>query len=664
MDFDNSAQVDALAKLPPEPAKPPERSAWSLIPRFLAGGAGKVGAAIVEGVANVSPDEAEIRRNPGSTAISSETLDSIARSARDFERSLRPDPATASTAEQIVYGLGSGLTEAAAGAVIGGPFGAAAALGVGEGAVLTDDLQRQGVDDTTARLAGGVGGVVNAASVALPLAGPTLKATAGLYLLGGPAGFMGQQAATRAILENADYSTIGAQFDPFDPVGLALSALIPLPFAAHGAMRNIRAGKKSAPEAGTATAARDLPAEVPKMPPEAVDAAMVHNLTLLRGAQEAVQERVRVLGPAEVLRAETETRIADLQAQRAELLPDAGALAGRGEIRAAREELKALEQAKPADTPEAIRERAKEIQAEERVSYKAALSTATKEIAGRVADHAAAVARVTDFIETNARAQQAVGKIAELDQSIARLQQEVQYLQAGQRAAEPLQQAQAAPVRADADVTQPAPEPPPDAAVQAARPATPDPVVTPDQAAPATPAAPPDFGRLTAAVTHARDLFDKHGKAIDQYLATNEVPPEVNNLLIGLSEAGKDPKRVAAFLDIVAKQDGAKSAADATADAVEGMRSLTDEQLTNTEPDTFKPAIDPLMQSISDRVAAVRLAAPDMVVGLDASGNPITVADEIARIRKEVIEGTDTELGAADADLVTVAANCALSVGA
>ena len=160
-------------------------------------------------------------------------------------------------------------------------------------------------------------------------------------------------------------------------------------------------------------------------------------------------------------------------------------------------------------------------------------------------------------------------------------------------------------------------------------------------------------GKLPEALTKA-----------DQYLATNEVPPEVNNLLIGLSEAGKDPNRVAAFLDIVAKQDGTKSAADATADAVEGMRSLTDEQLTNTPPDTFKPAIDPLMQSISDRVAAVQLAAPDMVVGLDASGNPITVADEIARIRKEAFEGTDTELGAADADLVNVAANCALSVGA
>ena len=631
MDFDNSAQVDALAKLPPEPPKPPERSAWTVVPRAITSGAGKIGAAIVEGVAAMSPSDEELRRNPGRTAFSAEDLGLTARSARDFERTLRPDPATAGTAEQLVYGLGSGLTQAGIGALVAGPFGAAAALGGGEGATVTDDLQRQGVDDKTARMAGGVTSAVNAASVALPMFGPTLKATAGLYLAGGPGGFMAQQALTSQILERAGYAKIAEQFDPLDPLGLTLSALVPLPFAAWGAARNIRTAK--ALKAGEVPPVAPAAPEAPTVPREAVDAAMVHNLTLQRQAQTAVQERVRTLGPAEVMRAEVETRVADLQGQRAELLPDAGALAGRGEIRAAREELKALEQTRPADTPEALRERAKEIQAQERVSYKAALSTATKEIAGRVADHAAAVARVTDFIETNARAQQAVGKIAKLDKSIALLQKEVDFLQTGTRTADAVEQPGMLAPAAD---TAPTPKPEP---------------------------APAALSETIAKAQEELTAFQASGKTLAEYVAGKELPPAVNNLLIGLAETMKNPAKAKALLDMVGRADATADAANVTADAVERVRTLTDAELTNTPPETIKPAPDALTASVSERAAAVEATNPDMPIGMTEDGKPITVRDELARIRKEAFEGTDTELGAADADLVNVAANCALTNG-
>ena len=69
------------------------------------------------------------------------------------------------------------------------------------------------------------------------------------------------------------------------------------------------------------------------------------------------------------------------------------------------------------------------------------------------------------------------------------------------------------------------------------------------------------------------------------------------------------------------------------------------------------------MQSVSERVAAVELTNPDLVVGTTPDGKPITAREELARIRKEAMEGTDTELGGADADLVNVAANCALTNG-
>ena len=80
------------------------------------------------------------------------------------------------------------------------------------------------------------------ALAALPAAGQTLAGTAGLYLAGGPGGYVAQQALTRQILDGAGYDKLADRYDPLDPVGLALSGLVPLPFAAVG-YRNARAGQ-------------------------------------------------------------------------------------------------------------------------------------------------------------------------------------------------------------------------------------------------------------------------------------------------------------------------------------------------------------------------------------------------------------------------------------
>lgn len=80
----------------------------------------------------------------------------------------------------------------------------------------------------------------NAFSFALPVAGSTWKATAGLSLTGGPVTFMAQQEATRQILDSADYKDLASHYDPFDPVGLTLSTLVPAAFgslAMRGAAR-------------------------------------------------------------------------------------------------------------------------------------------------------------------------------------------------------------------------------------------------------------------------------------------------------------------------------------------------------------------------------------------------------------------------------------------
>jgi hypothetical protein len=63
------------------------------------------------------------------------------------------------------------------------------------------------------------------------------------------------------------------------------------------------------------------------------------------------------------------------------------------------------------------------------------------------------------------------------------------------------------------------------------------------------------------------------------------------------------------------------------------------------------------------RAAAIESETPDMPVRVSDDGARTTAAEEMAAIRREVAEGTDAELGTMDADLVRVAAECALSIG-
>jgi hypothetical protein len=68
-------------------------------------------------------------------------------------------------------------------------------------------------------------------------------------------------------------------------------------------------------------------------------------------------------------------------------------------------------------------------------------------------------------------------------------------------------------------------------------------------------------------------------------------------------------------------------------------------------------------QSIHDRVKLLVDEAPDMVVRIDSDGNPVTLKQELARVRQEAANGLDDVLGSNDAHLLQVAANCAISLG-
>lgn len=283
--------IGMLASLPPETPVPTKRSAWTTIPRAvaaaateLAGGALDLAGAYgqVQAAYGADPFEPEKRKERLEIAdrLKREGIDwrtDEAQGAYRFARDLRPDPQTAGAAEQIVFGLTKGLTKAIGAGVVLGPAAGAAVFGGSEGAVTAEDLAEQGVDFETRAKVGGVVGGISAAGMALPVAGQTLKQTAGLVVTGGPASFIAQQAASREILRNADYGKIAEQFDPLDPVGLTLATLLPAGFAAWAKGGQIKAAfskKGKAPK----------PADAPAPTQEQMDALMTHTLTTARDA--------------------------------------------------------------------------------------------------------------------------------------------------------------------------------------------------------------------------------------------------------------------------------------------------------------------------------------------------------------------------------------------
>lgn len=479
MDFDHSSQAKTLAQFQPEPVKPRERGMWGSVWDGIKAGAaetvGTVGAvARAYGAAQAVADEdnpmvtATVGRDAarrgaeqGREIIAAGDFDTEARrSFRNVATELRPNPLTATEAENMVFGLARGLTKVVGSTVALGPAGGAALFGASEADVTFQDLRGQGVDSMTAGKAAAVAGVIGAGAVALPIAGQTLRSTTALYVAGGPGGFVAQQALTAGILEQANYTDLAKKYDPLDPTGLALSALIPLPFAGYGAWRNVKAGRQA-----------------PAVPVEAVDAALAHNLT-----------------------------------------------------------------------------------------------THLDEIAVR------------------------------------------------QEPPQVLPQPEALPV-------QPAQQPPSTLL---------------------------DLGPLTESFAQARQQMEAAGPDAARLLG-GDLPPAVRNLVVGMQEAAADPRRMQALVrQLQSEARSGKNPVDATADAVDGMRALTEQQLAGLDVE-LKARPDEATRSVADRVQQLELNQPALRVSEEA-----TAVQFMAAARREAAIGSDTELGALDADLLQVAADCAL----
>lgn len=201
------------------------------------------------GMFSLPTEKEQDQQNKAQDALSKNGPDYMSGAGRSFRNvagDYMPDPFTAHSAETIVGEFfragGKAIT---AGATLG-PLPGAVVAGLEEGFTASDKLAQQGVDLATRTKVGAVTAGSNALSFALPVAGKTWAQTAALVAVGGPIPYIAQQAATREILRSADYSKLSDQYDPFDPVGLTLSTLLPMGFGAM-AMRSarVRAGGKS-----------------------------------------------------------------------------------------------------------------------------------------------------------------------------------------------------------------------------------------------------------------------------------------------------------------------------------------------------------------------------------------------------------------------------------
>lgn len=217
---------------------------------------------------------------------------------RATARSFAPDAATANAAEQILFGVTRFGSKAVGYSLLGGPIPGAVVTGADEGMTEADRLKAEGVDLETRTKVGVVAGASSAAAVALPVAGKTLAQTAALVAAGGPGSFIAQQAASRSILENAGYDQLADQYDPFDPVGLAVSTLVPAAFGAHamrGAARSPKpsptgdaAAGRAAAEAGRAAASdpEAVAAARVALAREAIESSNLHAADDIRGATD------------------------------------------------------------------------------------------------------------------------------------------------------------------------------------------------------------------------------------------------------------------------------------------------------------------------------------------------------------------------------------------
>lgn len=180
-----------------------------------------------------------------------------------------PNPETTGTAAMILYGLVGPLAKGIVYSVLAGgnPFVGGALFGADLGRYEKDKLQDKGVDTETATKAGLITGVTNAVGMALPASlGTSYLKSATFGALVNPATDITEQSAIKFVLDNADYSVISKEYDPFDPVSLTTSALMGAGFGLLGARgARVRAAREAAEKAQAEAPAAPVEGQTSRM---------------------------------------------------------------------------------------------------------------------------------------------------------------------------------------------------------------------------------------------------------------------------------------------------------------------------------------------------------------------------------------------------------------
>lgn len=252
----------------PGPAEEPSFSLWSAVSsgvKGIPGGGLEALGSAADLIANLEQRSARTRAAQGVKEIdpagSKALIDKMQASGQALRRradEFAPDPATAHRADQVIHGLGRFGAKAVGAIGTLGPAGAVP-LGVEEGNTVYQRALVDGIDPETARQLGIVQGGLAAAGAVLPIAGATKLGTVGLVGIGGPGSFIAQEKLSRMILENAGYNEQASMRDPYDPLGLAISTILPGAFGGLH-MRGV-AKRAAAVESGGVGLSEMTPAE-------------------------------------------------------------------------------------------------------------------------------------------------------------------------------------------------------------------------------------------------------------------------------------------------------------------------------------------------------------------------------------------------------------------
>lgn len=235
------------------------------------------------------------------TTFAKEQAERTAAVAKEWRRKAKedysPDPETTGVVAQVIHGVGTEITKGVmATLVTGGNAGAASLLyGAQHGIETAQRYKDQGVDENTAASLGVGAFVAGTLGMRLPAALGSTRAVSALYgSVVNPLANVSEDATIRTILDKAGYAALADKVDPFDPVNLAVAAVVGGGFGALGYRARpdteLQEAVAKADAADNAKAAAEAPAVDAKQKPvsEAVSKAL--NNSIVNANVDAIRE--------------------------------------------------------------------------------------------------------------------------------------------------------------------------------------------------------------------------------------------------------------------------------------------------------------------------------------------------------------------------------------